>query len=871
MTPNERARAALALFDEWVDLPAAQQQTHLTELAARDPALHAEVKALLDADAADGLLERDAESVLSSLTPTNDATDAFVARRIGPWQVTGIIGSGGMGAVYRGERAEGGFQQLAAIKRIRIGMDHPDLRKRFLRERQILARLRHPNIAALLDGGVDDDGAPYFAMELVQGERITRWCDARALPVRDRVRLFLQVLDAVAFAHRQLVVHRDLKPSNILVDANGKAFLLDFGIAKLMEDEDEDGHTRTGDRAFTPEYASPEQLLGEPISTATDLYQLGVLLYALLAHSHPYGMTGDTPLRARITLMDAAPQALWEAAKKSSPDEAALRDSTPTQLASQLRGDLTAIAQRLLASDPKLRYDSVGALRADLIAWLDGRAVSAHAPSFRYRASRFLRQHKAASAAAAIAVVALLAGTGVSLWQANIAKQQATRAERVKDFVLSMFREQNPVSRGGRTERIPARLLQNSIRALNREFADDPALRGELLDTLGETQGNQDDFESGHATLLQALALRQAQHGANSAEVAETERKLALLAYRKGANAEAVQRARHVIAIWTALGNAHAPDAARAKGMLAMALVDGKQREWALSLASEALADMEAALGPQAQETIHTRFRHAVVLTQLGREAEAIAALRQVIASTEAVRGADAAQLALPLSTLAFLLRDSGHFDEADRLFARAEVLDRMHFGKHDNMRLANALTQHGELKLQQKDLAAAESLFDQAEAAMPEGAMWTRAVLLRERGRLHLLRHEAASAESSLRRAYELIRHANGDEDVVTWYTASQWGRALALQGNLRQAEAVQRDALAKQEKLLGPDDYEHALLLDALAETLAKADRRDEAIAVMQRALALTAKKYPQSHPINRERAGKLREIEQASGARG
>lgn len=866
---TDRARQALALFDQWVELAPEQRRQRLDALAAQDPALHAEVVALFAADVHAGVLEHSPATLLAATATAADTDPAFIDRRIGPWRVTGILGSGGMGAVYRGERVEGDFQQQAAIKLIRLGMDHPDLRKRFLRERQILARLRHPNIATLLDGGVADDGAPYFAMELVQGERITAWCDANRLDVRGRVRLFLQVLDAVAFAHRQLIVHRDLKPSNILVDADGKAFLLDFGIAKLIEDDEDNGQTRTSERAFTPEYASPEQLLGEPISTVTDLYQLGVLLYALLAHSHPYGLTGDTPLRARITRMDANPQPLWEAARKSTNADAALRDSTSAQLASQLRGDLSAIAQRCIATDPKQRYDSVDALRADLTAWLDGRAVAAQTPSIGYLARRLLRRHKVASAAAAIAVVALVAGTGVALWQASIANAQARqarlearRAERVKEFVLTMFRGQDPMTRSGNTARMPAALVEDGIRAANREFAGDPALRGELLDALGEIQANQDDFDGGHATLLQALALRQAQHGADSVEVAQTEYKLGLLAYRIGDNAEAVRRARRVIAIWTARGNAHSPDAARAKRVLALVLVNGKEREQSLPLIDEAVADLSAALGPQAPETVSTRFRHAQVLAELGREDEAIPVLRQVLANIEAARGADALQLALPLAVLADALMQTRRFDESDRMYARAATLARMHFGSR-NLRLASTLIKHGELKAQQKDFASAQSLFDQAETAIPEGAQWQQALLLRNRGELHLLRHEAASAESSLRRAFELTRKINGDDDGITWYTASRWGRALAAQGKLQQAETVQRDALAKIERIF-PDDYENALLLDALAETLAKAQRFDEAIAVMQRALALTAKKYSQTHAIYRERMDRVQEIQ-------
>ncbi|MCL6711666.1 serine/threonine protein kinase [Pseudomonas sp. R2.Fl] len=429
MSPAGRAGEALALFDQWLELEPLERQRRLDALAVRDAALHAKVAALFAADVGTGLLERPAAMRLRAAAVEEDENenDAILDRRIGPWRITGILGRGGMGAVYRGERVEGGFQQLAALKLIRLGMDQPELRSRFVRERQILARLRHPNIATLLDGGVTDEGAPYFAMELVQGERITRWCDARQLAVRERIRLFLQVLDAVAFAHGQLIVHRDLKPSNILVDGSGHVYLLDFGIAKLLEEGDA-GLTGTMGRAFTPEYASPEQLGGEPISTATDLHQLGVLLYALLGQAHPYGLTGDTPLRARLARMDDDPRPLWEAARETTMEHAARCGSTPVALARQLRGDLSAIASRCLARDAGQRYGSVDALRDDLRAWLDGRPVAAREPTLGYRAGRFLRRNKLAVSATAVVVVALAAGLGVSLWQAGIARREAQRA-----------------------------------------------------------------------------------------------------------------------------------------------------------------------------------------------------------------------------------------------------------------------------------------------------------------------------------------------------------------------------------------------------------------------------------------------------------
>ncbi len=436
MTSAEHAGKALALFEQWLDLDPPERQRQLDALAARDAALHAQVAALFAADAGTGLLEHPAALLRHAADAITDEAgngdedqhDAgFVERRIGPWRITGILGRGGMGAVYRGERVEGGFQQQAAIKLIRLGMDQPELRQRFLRERQILARLQHSNIATLLDGGVAEDGAPYFAMERVRGEPITRWCDTRRLPVRERIRLFLQVLDAVAFAHAQLVVHRDIKPSNILVDGDGHVCLLDFGIAKLLEGDDAE-HTGLAAKAFTPEYASPEQLHGEPISTATDIYQLGVLLYALLGQAHPYGLTGDTPLRTRLQRMDGEPQPLWEAASRASVEDAARCAATPSALARQLRGDPSAITHRCLAREAERRYRSVDALRDDLRAWLDGRPVAAREPTLGYRAARFLRRNKLAVSAAAAVVIALSAGLGVSLWQAGIARREAQRA-----------------------------------------------------------------------------------------------------------------------------------------------------------------------------------------------------------------------------------------------------------------------------------------------------------------------------------------------------------------------------------------------------------------------------------------------------------
>ncbi|MBS0226698.1 MAG: serine/threonine protein kinase [Proteobacteria bacterium] len=424
MTTNaSRLQRALALFEAAADLPAGERKHMLDAACADDPELRRNVEAMLLADrTADSLPTEPSAWLDGSSQPPVDEKEDISTLRFGPWQVTGVLGRGGMGAVYRVERADGAYHQKAALKRIRMGLDTGDAQQRFLRERQILATLRHPNIARLIDGGVAGE-IPYFAMELVEGERIDRWCDARKLNLRDRVQLFLQVLDAVSEAHRNLIVHRDLKPSNVLVDDNGQAHLLDFGIAQLLE-EDADA-TQTQHRAFTPDFASPEQLRAEPVTTASDVYQLGVMLYLLVCGRHPFGMKADTPWHRKIALLDrpATPPA------RAIDDIGAVdRGGTQKNLSKQISGDLEAVLLRAIARVPSARYPSVDAFRSDLRAWLDGYRVQARLPGRRERLMRMIRRYRLLFAAGTAVVAALAIGLGSALLEARRAHHSEANA-----------------------------------------------------------------------------------------------------------------------------------------------------------------------------------------------------------------------------------------------------------------------------------------------------------------------------------------------------------------------------------------------------------------------------------------------------------
>ncbi|QRP65478.1 serine/threonine protein kinase [Rhodanobacter sp. FDAARGOS 1247] len=443
MSETQRRQRALAIFDEVADLAGAGREARLSELCGDDEALRMQVLALLHADAATGEpFGGDVAAWGHALA--HDAGDPqhdpAIGRSIGAWRIVEVIGHGGMGAVYAVQRDDGAYAQQAALKLIRASADSAVARERFLRERQILAGLRHSNIATLLDGGISAGGEPYFVMERIDGAPINRWCDARHLGLRERVVLFLQVLDAVGYAHRNLVVHRDLKPSNLLVDADGRVKLLDFGIAKQLEGADA---TATLDRALTFEYASPEQLHDAPITTVTDLWQLGVVLHRLLAGTHPFGLTRDTPVASQLRQLAREPEPLTRAAANASAEQAALRGGlTPSSLSRALRGSLADIVQACLRRDPEARYASADALGSDLRAWLDNRPIAAVRLSRGERARLWLRRNRLLAASIAAVALALIAGSGVALWQANearaqaqLAEQQAARANGAMEFL----------------------------------------------------------------------------------------------------------------------------------------------------------------------------------------------------------------------------------------------------------------------------------------------------------------------------------------------------------------------------------------------------------------------------------------------------
>ncbi|MBK8284453.1 MAG: serine/threonine protein kinase [Ahniella sp.] len=486
-----------SLFDELADLAQPELNQRLAELAA-DP--HTErllprLRALLGAHVADcsGWEQGAGAGGLSHDGPIEPSAEAD--QFIGPWRLLRVLGQGGMGEVWLAERSDAGFTQQVALKRIRTGIG-PQLRSRFLRERRILARLKHPHIAAFIDGGEDDSGAPWLALEYVEGDRILDYCLLNELGPEARVRLVRQMLDALDHAHRLLVVHRDLKPGNVMVDRNGQVKLLDFGIAKLLDDSEAgDDLTRTRMPApLTPKYAAPEQLLGEPAGIPADLYATGILLFELL--------TGSSPFGAAPGLARDQPESLWRVWSRAH--EAETRSGRATsQMRRMLRGDLQRIIDRSIQRQPQDRYPSAAAFGADLSAWLDHRPLLSRTTPWPERVAKWIRRQPLATASLAAAVFAFVAGSAGMFYQSQRTAERAAQAEASRRFLSEVFNAADPELRDGEAPTLEE-LLRRGAERLRKDQTLDPRSRVLLLQDIGRASIGLDLQEQADRLLKEA-------------------------------------------------------------------------------------------------------------------------------------------------------------------------------------------------------------------------------------------------------------------------------------------------------------------------------------------------------------------------------
>lgn len=546
MTP-ERLEQIGEVLEKALALDASQRGKYLDEACASDAELRREVESLLDSheQAGSQFLNEAAISGLGS-PKTPGRAEVGAGRRVGPYLVEKEIGHGGMGEVFSAVRADGQYKKKVAIKLVRSGYDTELILERFRNERQILASQDHPNIARLLDGGTTEEGIPYLVMELVEGAPIDDYCDARKLDVTSRLQLFRQVCGAVQYAHQRLVIHRDLKPSNILVTPEGSPKLLDFGIAKLL---DSSGSTEaTMLRPMTPEYASPEQICGEPITTASDVYSLAVVLYRLLTGRSPYHLDTHTPAKLADAITHEEPERPSTSVQRTesvirngeprglTPESvSSTREASPLRLQRRLRGDLDFILLKALRKEPARRYASVDQFAEDIRNHLEGLPVSARKGTWSYRTGKFVQRHKAGVAAAALVLVTLITGIVATLREARIAEANRRRAEArfsdVRKLANSLMFEIHDSIEGlpGATaaRKMIVQRSREYLDSLAEESTGDASLQRELAsayERLGNVQGDMygsslGDAKGGLQSLQKAVAIRQAVVAANPRNV----------------------------------------------------------------------------------------------------------------------------------------------------------------------------------------------------------------------------------------------------------------------------------------------------------------------------------------------------------------
>ena len=786
-----------------IDGPA--RDRFLDSACGDDPSLRHELDTFLRS-ATDDHDDLVAEAIRAEAASVLRPDAASEPAAVGPYQLIRRIGQGGMGAVYLAARADQQYDRHVAIKLLRSETgSRPELIRRFRTERQILAVLDHPNIAQLLDGGVTENGTPYLVMQYVDGVAIDDYCRAHALSVPDRIRLFRKVCSAVQYAHRSLVVHRDIKPSNILVAADGVPKLLDFGIAKLLQPGNMPhtvAMTRPAERLMTLEYASPEQIRGEAITTATDVYALGLVLYELLTGRRPFGAATSDAITLARTVCETDPRRPSAAASDAG-----------VAFAGELRGDLDEIVLKAIRKEPEARYSSVEQLSEDLGRHLDGFPVTASRGTRRYRMSKFVRRHRLGVAAAA-AFVLLLAVFGVTMSvlaarvarERDIAQVERTRSEKVSEFLIGLFSSSDPFHRSGKN--VTAReLLDSGSGRIALELGGEPEVRADLLETMAQAYQHLGDFDRSAGLFREEIQALDQAHG-RSFQKGRVLRELADVERQRGLLPEAEAHLRQALAIHEKLPPDNDVELSHTLNNLSLILqVKGDLAQ--AELDSRRAVAISRKYPVQYAQTLTMMSNLGSVLFDEGKIADAEAILRNVLNERRRVLGEKHPQVATSMTRLARVLGAEGQYQEAEQLFRAGVARD-----------LADLGGKHIETLNARANLAG---------VLVDEGAF--------------------AEAESLYRETIQAGTQVFGEHsDMCGWYAGLGW--TLFHEGNSAAAEGQIQHGLAICRSRIGPGSIREARALEKYSPVEAALGHYDSAQSAIDSAQAIYRAKVPAFH---------------------
>lgn len=849
MTP-ERWQKVSEVFAAALERPAPHRAAYLQSVCGSDCTLREEVESLLEYDAdRPGFLvvSASATRAAGALAETDEA-----GLRLGPYVLVRRVASGGMGAVWLAHRVDEQFQGFAAVKLIKRGMDTDDILRRFRQERQLLANLRHPNICRLLDGGAAPDGRPYLIMEYVDGLPIDEYCDRNRLSVHQRLRLFCRVCAVVQSAHQNLVIHRDLKPGNILVTPSGEPVLLDFGIAKVLGPggvTDVSEQTTPDRRMLTPQYASPEQIRGEPITTASDVYSLGVILYELLTGHGPYvserGTRGelerevlerdperpstivlrDAPERARVRTCAGGEPPKTGDAPRSSEELAGLRSTDPIRLRRTLSGDLDTIVLKALRKETARRYTSVEQLSEDIRRYLDGAVVTARPDTFRYRATKFVRRNRM-PVALAVVFVAILTGLSATMtvqsFRLRDERNRARTAERLagetERFLREMLRSIEPSVAKGRDTQLLREMLDAASLRVWSEFEEQPLLAARLHLLVGDLYHKLGWTQEANPHLREGLALRR-KWCAGTIEEAHAMGALARNLSRTAKLDEAEQLVRASLDICRKLyGDADHPDMSRATSNLANIRARRGHLDESEKLYEQSLAMQQRLRGRAGRQDPEAEAALASVWNDLGSirmsRGDHVGAKAFFLSALEHWRIAGERTrewYGICLTNLAICFKVARDFDAAEAAAWESLAILREFTGGTGRFWTRNVL---GTIYLERGNYAAAEEIYSAAyeerkASGMPPDAML--AALGHNVGALLLGRGDAAGAEPHLSESHRLLKELIGDQEQDVSVTARTLALALLELRRFEEAEALLLKALSIDAGLVSFSDPVH------------------------------------------------------------
>jgi tetratricopeptide (TPR) repeat protein/tRNA A-37 threonylcarbamoyl transferase component Bud32 len=832
---HDRWRRIEAIFEQALSLSAKERSELFARECGDDLALRAEVERLLRADAQAG------EFLDTPVVKVGEALggDGWTGRTVGAYRLVRCIGEGGMATVYLAIRADDEYQKRVAVKLLRGGLEGPEAEHRLRRERQILAGLEHPNIARLLDGGTTPQGAPYLVMEHIEGEPIDDYCEHHDLGISERIALFVQVLGAVQYAHHNLVVHRDLKPSNILVTQDGVPKLLDFGIAKLLNPElgGQIDPTRADLLLLTPSYASPEQITGRAVTTASDVYSLGVVLYHLLTRTSPYGIdTGN---------MDGIVRAVCEV-NPTRPSRALEQRGERAQ-SRRLRGDLDHIVLKALEKEPHRRYQSAEQLGEDLRRFDQGLPVSARSAGALYLAGKFLRRHRWGVVAALLLVAGLSwvavhtavqsARTARAL---KVAERERSKAEAINDFLVEMLVSANPAKGGGRDVTV-IEAMEQATSSIAQSLADQPEVEASVRLLIGMTYRELGRLEEAESMLSSALAIRRRVLGKHP-DVAETLNTLGRTLQKLGRSDEAEQCHREALAINRELLGPDHHDTLSSLLNLALILRYRDQLDEVEQLLREVLAAFERKTDASLEDVATVRNNLGTALMDKGDFRGAAATLKQALAEADTAFSSGHPKRGLVLATLAMARCNLGELDTAETMMRQSIAIYEQAFGEehalvgYDRYGLGMILEAGGDAAQAEEEYRAGLAILRMSPGATDAQV----AKVLRALAYLLSNRGEWQAATSLLDEAEVIVVRTSGPDSAEHATTLQVRGWIGLGSGNLDAADAAARHSLEIRTRIFGEESYACAASLTLKASVLAALGRDDEAFVAFTKAIA-------------------------------